>query len=123
MHSPGYCCLNIDLQPLVRHTTESKTDLQVAIQKPGTTNRKQYKYDKVFGPESNQEQVYEDTKALIRSVLDGVYLHLVVVTYLHHVQCCQEVLIMLHTTNKVTLYGCTAQTAHLGKSYLLCRCH
>jgi len=43
----------------------------VAIQKPSTTNRKQYKYDKVFGPESNQEQVYEDTKALIRSVLDG----------------------------------------------------
>ena len=45
---------------------------QVAIQKPGTSNRKQYKYDKVFGPDSNQEQVYEDTKALIRSVLDGV---------------------------------------------------
>lgn len=45
--------------------------VQVAIQKPGTSNRKQYKYDKVFGPESNQEQVYEDTKALIRSVLDG----------------------------------------------------
>lgn len=45
--------------------------MQVAIQKPGTTNRKQYKYDKVFGTESNQEQVYEDTKALIRSVLDG----------------------------------------------------
>ena len=44
---------------------------QVAIQKPGTSTRKQYKYDKVFGPESNQEQVYEDTKALIRSVLDG----------------------------------------------------
>ena len=43
----------------------------MAILKPGTTTRKQYKYDKVFGPESNQEQVYEDTKALIRSVLDG----------------------------------------------------
>ena len=25
----------------------------------------------MFGAESNQEQVYEDTKALIRSVLDG----------------------------------------------------
>ena len=46
--------------------------MQVAIQKPGTSTRKQYKYDKVFGPESNQEQVYEDTKALIRSVLDGM---------------------------------------------------
>ena len=52
-------------------TAQLGPGLQVAIQKPGTTNRKQYKYDKVFGPESNQEQVYEDTKALIRSVLDG----------------------------------------------------
>ncbi|KAL0030034.1 hypothetical protein WJX79_002301 [Trebouxia sp. C0005] len=50
---------------------DTGVDGEVAIQKPGTTNRKQYKYDKVFGPESNQEQVYEDTKALIRSVLDG----------------------------------------------------
>ena len=46
--------------------------LQVAIQKPGAGTRKQFKYDKVFGPESNQEQVYEDTQALIRSVLDGM---------------------------------------------------
>lgn len=45
--------------------------VQVAIQKPGAGTRKQFKYDKVFGPDSNQEQVYEDTKALIRSVLDG----------------------------------------------------
>ena len=46
--------------------------VQVAIQKPGAGTRKQFKYDKVFGPDSNQEQVYEDTKALIRSVLDGM---------------------------------------------------
>lgn len=45
--------------------------MQVAIQKPGAGSRKQFKYDRVFGPDSNQAQVYEDTKALIRSVLDG----------------------------------------------------
>ena len=33
--------------------------------------RKQFKYDRVFGAGSSQEEVYEDTKALIRSVLDG----------------------------------------------------
>ena len=45
--------------------------VQVAISNPRNLLRKQYKFDKVFGPESTQEQVYEDTKALIRSVLDG----------------------------------------------------
>lgn len=30
-----------------------------------------FKYDRVFGMDSTQEAVYEDTKALIRSVLDG----------------------------------------------------
>lgn len=33
--------------------------------------RKIYRYDKVFGTESTQLEVYEDTKGLIRSVLDG----------------------------------------------------
>lgn len=33
--------------------------------------RKQFKYDRVFASGSTQEEVYEDTKALIRSVLDG----------------------------------------------------
>ena len=45
--------------------------VQVAISNPRNLLRKQYKFDKVFGPDSTQEQVYEDTKALIRSVLDG----------------------------------------------------
>eukprot|EP00891_Asterochloris_glomerata_P003861 jgi/Astpho2/3861/e_gw1.00062.13.1_t len=44
---------------------------EVAISNPRNLLRKQYKFDKVFGPDSTQEQVYEDTKALIRSVLDG----------------------------------------------------
>ena len=70
------------------HLLQACAVIQVAIQKPGTSTRKQYKYDKVFGPESNQEQVYEDTKALIRSVLDGMYpsphlLHF----HLHHCAC------------------------------------
>ena len=37
--------------------------------------RKMYKYDRVFGGDSTQEEVYEDTKALIRSVLDGESCH------------------------------------------------
>ena len=45
--------------------------MQIAISNPRNLLRKQYKFDKVFGPDSTQEQVYEDTKALIRSVLDG----------------------------------------------------
>jgi hypothetical protein len=35
--------------------------------------RKLFKFDRVFGPESTQEEVYEDSKALIRSVLDGAW--------------------------------------------------
>ena len=69
------CCLYFVLivctSSYLNANAQYRPGLQVAIQKPGTTNRKQYKYDKVFGPDSNQEQVYEDTKALIRSVLDG----------------------------------------------------
>ncbi len=33
--------------------------------------RKQFKFDRVFGPDVTQAGVYEDTKFLIRSVLDG----------------------------------------------------
>ncbi len=33
--------------------------------------RKQFKFDRVFGPDASQAGVYEDTKFLIRSVLDG----------------------------------------------------
>ena len=50
-------------------------NLQVALAHPRSNQRKQFKYDKVFGPSSTQEEVYEDTKALIRSVLDGAYSH------------------------------------------------
>ncbi len=42
---------------------------------PRGGQRKLYKFDKVFGIDSSQEQVYEDTKALIRSVLDGDSAH------------------------------------------------
>jgi kinesin family protein C2/C3 len=44
------------------------------VYNPRGGGRKLFKYDRVFGPESTQEQVYEDTKALIRSVLDGARL-------------------------------------------------
>ncbi|KAK9806220.1 hypothetical protein WJX72_005827 [[Myrmecia] bisecta] len=51
--------------------TELGVDGEVALYNPKSQQRKSFKYDKVFGPGSTQEEVYEDTKALIRSVLDG----------------------------------------------------
>lgn len=44
---------------------------ELAVYNPRGGARKLYKFDKVFGTDSTQEEVYEDTKALIRSVLDG----------------------------------------------------
>ncbi|KAL5727477.1 hypothetical protein ACHQM5_000669 [Ranunculus cassubicifolius] len=39
--------------------------------KPGKENHRLFKFNKVFGPESTQEEVFLDTQPLIRSVLDG----------------------------------------------------
>lgn len=39
--------------------------------KQGKDNRRLFKFNKVFGPEATQEEVYLDTQPLIRSVLDG----------------------------------------------------
>ncbi len=47
-------------------------DGDVAVYNPKYNNWKTFRFDKVFGPESTQDQVYEDTKFLIRSVLDGM---------------------------------------------------
>ena len=47
---------------------------ELAVYNPRGGGRKLFKYDRVFGPDATQEQVYEDTKALIRSVLDGAHL-------------------------------------------------
>ena len=46
---------------------------ELAVYNPRGGARRLFKYDRVFGPDSTQEQVYEDTKALIRSVLDGAH--------------------------------------------------
>lgn len=55
---------------------------ELAVYNPRGGARKLYKFDKVFGTDSTQEEVYEDTKALIRSVLDGQpYTY-----FLHHSQ-------------------------------------
>ncbi|KAK9837800.1 hypothetical protein WJX74_005282 [Apatococcus lobatus] len=51
--------------------TEVGMEGEVAVYNPSTRQRRTFKYDRVFGPESSQAEVYEDTKALIRSVLDG----------------------------------------------------
>lgn len=44
---------------------------EIAVYNPRSGQRKLFKFDKVFGVDSTQDDVYEDTKALIRSVLDG----------------------------------------------------
>ncbi|KAK4400803.1 Kinesin-like protein KIN-14J [Sesamum angolense] len=39
--------------------------------KPGKDSHRLFKFNKVFGPASTQEEVFRDTQPLIRSVLDG----------------------------------------------------
>ncbi|KAL1532717.1 kinesin-like protein KIN-14J [Salvia divinorum] len=39
--------------------------------KPGKESHRLFKFNKVFGPASTQEEVFRDTQPLIRSVLDG----------------------------------------------------
>ena len=46
-------------------------DGDVAVYNPRDGKRKMFKFDRVFGEDSTQQHVYEDTSALIRSVLDG----------------------------------------------------
>ena len=57
--------------------------------------RKQFKYDRVFASGSTQEEVYEDTKALIRSVLDGERCSPAVLSYAwgHHCSECRAELL------------------------------
>ena len=67
--------LKMDIQPgactACAGCTEIGEDGELALYNPRSGLRKQFKYDRVFGAASSQEEVYEDTKALIRSVLDG----------------------------------------------------
>ena len=44
---------------------------EVALYHPKDGRRKTFSFDRAFGEGSDQVSVYEDTKALIRSVLDG----------------------------------------------------
>jgi len=50
--------------------------------------RKQFKFDRVFGPDASQAGVYEDTKFLIRSVLDGARRPSPAAAHVHCTQCC-----------------------------------
>lgn len=51
---------------------ELGVDGELAALNPRNGQRKVFKFDKIFDPASTQEEVYEDTKPLIRSVLDGM---------------------------------------------------
>lgn len=53
-------------QPTVTITDE--TSLEVGTQK---NRMKQYNFDAVFGPNSTQDEVFDDTKRLIQSAIDG----------------------------------------------------
>eukprot|EP01024_Parvocaulis_polyphysoides_P032176 TRINITY_DN2888_c1_g1_i1.p1 TRINITY_DN2888_c1_g1~~TRINITY_DN2888_c1_g1_i1.p1 ORF type:complete len:742 (+),score=171.34 TRINITY_DN2888_c1_g1_i1:296-2227(+) len=56
-------------------TTPSCLDIggerDIAIYNPANDARKQFQFDQIFGPESTQEHIYEETQGLIRCVLDG----------------------------------------------------
>lgn len=62
---------------------------ELALYRAG--RRAMFKFDRVFGMESNQAQVYEDTKALIRSVLDGMHL-LKITSSCHKHRRCKSVI-------------------------------
>ncbi len=52
--------------------TEVGEDGELAVHDPsGQQDCRVYRFDKIFGDASSQEDVYEDTQPLIRSVLDG----------------------------------------------------
>jgi kinesin family member C2/C3 len=47
------------------------TEGDLAVYDPLRGDRKVFRVDQVFDPETSQPEVYEDTQPLIRSVLDG----------------------------------------------------
>lgn len=66
--SDGICaCWGAVCQLPLRHVC--MTRMQLAIDVRG--QQKLFKYDRVFGGRASQAEVYEDTKQLVRSVLDG----------------------------------------------------
>ena len=60
-----------DLNPSGAGCAEVGLQGEVALYGPKDGKRKTFAFDKAFGEGSDQVSVYEDTKALIRSVLDG----------------------------------------------------
>ncbi|KAK8705890.1 hypothetical protein V6N13_049476 [Hibiscus sabdariffa] len=58
-------------QSTVDHIGENGSILIVNSLRKGKDSKKVFSFDKVFGPNSSQEQVYTNIEPLIRSVLDG----------------------------------------------------
>lgn len=58
-------------QTTVEYIGENGELVIVNLSKHGKDNRRLFKFDKVFGPTSTQEEVFIDTQPLVRSVLDG----------------------------------------------------
>lgn len=65
------------------NAVELGVDGDVAVYNPKYNSWKTFRFDRVFGPECGQEEVYEDTKFLIRSVLDGMGHTKMDITLLH----------------------------------------
>ncbi|TKY52220.1 Kinesin protein [Spatholobus suberectus] len=53
---------------VINFESSSDNELQVIC---SDSSRKQFKFDHVFGPEDNQEAVFQQTKPIVTSVLDG----------------------------------------------------
>ncbi|KAG6752929.1 hypothetical protein POTOM_042970 [Populus tomentosa] len=58
-------------QTAVEYIGENGEVAAVNPSKQGKDRRRNFKFNKVFGPDSTQAEVYSDTQPLIRSVLDG----------------------------------------------------
>ncbi|KAJ6977125.1 kinesin motor family protein [Populus alba x Populus x berolinensis] len=58
-------------QTAVEYIGENGEVAVVNPSKQGKDRRRNFKFNKVFGPDSTQAEVYSDTQPLIRSVLDG----------------------------------------------------
>nr|XP_015633454.1 kinesin-like protein KIN-14F [Oryza sativa Japonica Group] len=63
--------MQTDQRSTVDHIGENGEIMIVNPQKQGKEGRKMFSFNKIFGPNASQSEVFADTQPLIRSVMDG----------------------------------------------------